>query len=129
MATVRRRFISLIAAGLALLPAVGAQAVLDTGLTETANSSGLAQATGKPDVITIVAYFVNALIGFLGIIFLLLTIYAGFLWMTAQGDPKKVESAKAIIKNAIIGLIIVAGSYVITNEVFNAFFKANTVLK
>lgn len=47
----------------------------------------------------------------LGVIFLLLTIYAGILWMTAAGDPKKVQKAKDILAQSVIGLIICVAAY------------------
>ena len=50
----------------------------------------------------------------LGMIFLVLTIYAGFLWMTAGGNEESVTKAQSILKAAVIGLIIVLSSYGIT---------------
>jgi hypothetical protein len=50
----------------------------------------------------------------LGIIFLILMIYGGYMWMTAGGDEQKVEKAKGLIRNAIIGLVIVLAAYAIT---------------
>lgn len=46
--------------------------------------------------------------------FFALTIYAGFLWMTAQGNDEQVEKAMGIIKTAAIGLIITLASYGLT---------------
>ncbi len=54
---------------------------------------------------------------FVGVIFLILTVYAGFTWMTAGGNEEKIKKAKKIITNSIIGLIIVIASYIITNYV------------
>ena len=50
----------------------------------------------------------------LGIIFLLLMVYGGYLWMTDRGNTDQVEKAKKLISAAIIGLIIVVGAYVIS---------------
>lgn len=54
------------------------------------------------------------ILGFLGIILVILIIWAGFKWMTAGGDSKKVDDAKALIKNAVIGTIIILAAYTIT---------------
>lgn len=62
--------------------------------------------------------YIKTFLGILGIVALVLVIYAGFTWMMAQGDEKKVESAKNILKNAVIGLIIISTSYAITNFIF-----------
>ena len=49
---------------------------------------------------------INILLNVLGIVLLLIFLYAGFLWMTAQGDSKQVDKAKMMMRNAVIGLVI-----------------------
>ncbi|OQA37054.1 MAG: hypothetical protein BWY53_00138 [Parcubacteria group bacterium ADurb.Bin326] len=60
---------------------------------------------------------VNVVLGMLGLILVVLIIYAGFIWTTAQGDSKKVDKAKDMIKQAVIGLIIVFAAYAIAQFV------------
>lgn len=60
--------------------------------------------------------------GFLGIVAVLILLYGGYTWMTAGGDADKVEKAKLIIRNAIIGLIIILTSYMIVSMIFNTFY-------
>ena len=62
-----------------------------------------------------------------GTLFLLLMIYAGFLWMTAHGDPKKVTDAKQMIVGAIIGVVIIGSAYTITSWVLTAASGVNLV--
>lgn len=50
---------------------------------------------------------VNDVSSFLGLIFVILIIYAGFLWMTARGNEEQIEKAKTILKRSLIGLAIV----------------------
>jgi hypothetical protein len=69
---------------------------------------------------TLVGRIIGNILSLLGIIFLILTIYAGLLWMFSRGDESKAAKAADIIKGAIIGLIVVLGSYAITNLVFDA---------
>lgn len=66
------------------------------------------------DPIVIVASVVTVLLGLLGVIFLILMIYGGFLWMTDRGNEEQVKKAQGLIKSAIIGLIIVVAAYAIT---------------
>lgn len=61
----------------------------------------------------------SLLFSFLGIIFLVLTIYAGIQWMTAQGNTSHVEKAKSTLVKAIAGLIICLSAYAITYFVIN----------
>ena len=57
---------------------------------------------------------IRVILSFLGVIFLLLLIYGGFMWMTAQGNEAQVDKAKKIIINSTIGLTIVLLAYAIT---------------
>jgi len=47
--------------------------------------------------------------------------------MTAAGEECKVEKAQTIIRNAVIGLIVIVSAYAISYFVINALDK--TVLK
>jgi len=56
-------------------------------------------------------------LSFIGVIFLILIIYAGVMWMTAAGNEAQVTKAKDIIIAATIGLVIVLSAYAITRFV------------
>ena len=72
---------------------------------------------------------INVVLGFLGIILVMLLLYAGFNWMTAAGDSAKVDTAQDTIKRAVIGIIIVVSAYGIAKFVIGALLKAqgNTI--
>ena len=57
---------------------------------------------------------IRIVLSLVGTIFLVLTIYAGFLWMTAQGEEAKVAKAIGIFRTSVMGLIIVLAGYGIT---------------
>ncbi len=65
-------------------------------------------------------FIIRPVLGFTGVIFLVLMVYAGFLWMTSAGDSKRVEKAKQILTTAVIGAVIMASAYVITNTILTA---------
>jgi len=90
-------------------------------LDAVAGGTGLQTATTLPGMVGIV---INALLGLLGALFIILIIYAGFLWMTDLGDGKQAQKAKDLIKNSIIGLIIVFASYGLTYFILNNLIKA-----
>ena len=69
---------------------------------------------------------VGAILGFIGVIFLILMIYAGFSWMTASGNESQVDKAKNLITAAIIGLIIVLAAYAITAFIGNQIVGTST---
>ena len=52
-----------------------------------------------------------------GTIFLILTVYAGILWMTASGNDDQIGKSKKILGASVIGLFIVMSSYAITQFV------------
>ncbi|MFA6594154.1 MAG: hypothetical protein WCT16_02740 [Candidatus Buchananbacteria bacterium] len=115
-------FIWLIAASLAVTPVL---AQVDQGLTnlgQVGQDTGL-KSIGGGTLPTIVGGVVTVILGILGTLLVLLLIYAGFMWMTAQGNEKKVEEAKKIIYNAVIGLVIVAGAWALTNFVLSQLQK------
>jgi amino acid transporter len=68
----------------------------------------------EEDLIKIIFEVIRYLLSFLGVAAVLIIIYGGFLWMSAGGNPEKVEKAKKIISQAIIGLIIILLSYSLT---------------
>ncbi len=48
------------------------------------------------------------------------TIFAGFQYVTAQGNPEKIKAASKALLYAIIGGVIIVGSIAITTIVGNA---------
>lgn len=85
------------------------------------NVERTAQAAGvgtSNDLLTIIGNIINVVLGLLGVILLILILYAGFLWMTAGGDDTKIVTAKKILKNAVIGLLIIAAAFAIVRFIF-----------
>jgi len=78
------------------------------------NDSSLAQAGVISSLPEIIGGIVGAGLAFLGVLFLLLMVYGGFIWMLARGNEQEVEKAKNLIQAAIIGLMIVLSAYAIT---------------
>ena len=61
----------------------------------------------------IVGSVILTVLGLLGVIFVILLTYAGFLWLSAAGEEDKVKKAQGLIVNSIIGVLIVVASYTI----------------
>ncbi|OIO07622.1 hypothetical protein COX68_00255 [Candidatus Falkowbacteria bacterium CG_4_10_14_0_2_um_filter_41_15] len=68
-----------------------------------------------------ISAIITVALSFLGVIFLLLMIFGGILWMTARGNEKNVDKAKSIIFDSIIGLVIVIAAYAVTYFVTSIF--------
>lgn len=108
-----------------LAPAVHAGVFdeMSKNLLDFKTAAGL-PGTAKITPVDIVIGVINMMLGLLGLIFIILLIYAGFIYMTAQGDEKKVTKAKDTIKNSVIGVIIILFAYIISNAVFHLIFQA-----
>ena len=57
---------------------------------------------------------ISVILSFVGVLFFILMIYAGILWMTASGNDQQISKAKSLLINAIIGIVIVFSAYAIT---------------
>jgi hypothetical protein len=90
-------------------------------LEVTAKAAGFGEPKGLAEIVGAV---ISIFLSFLGIIFLILIIYGGFVWMTSGGNEIKVIKAKKVITNAVIGLIIVLSAYSITSFVFHSLVEA-----
>jgi hypothetical protein len=87
-----------------------AQNQADFGITPVSNSISLSQTDPR----IIIGRIIQIALSFLGIIVLGLIIYAGFIWMTSNGDEEKISQAKKILTNAVIGLVIVLSAWALT---------------
>ena len=74
---------------------------------------------GGSDIPSIVGSVVAVFLSLFGVVFFLLALYAGFIWMTAMGKSEQVTKAKDILEAAAVGLVIVAAAYAITSFVFS----------
>lgn len=87
------------------------------GLTDAGGRGGYSVSQSLPDLIGLI---ITAVLSVLGVILLVLIIYAGFIWMTAAGDDKKIKKAKDILAAAVVGSVIVISSYAISTFVIGA---------
>lgn len=81
-----------------------------------ANEIGL----GTRDPREMIASVINIILGFLGIIAVVIILLGGFKWMTAGGNEEKVEESKKLIKAGIIGLVIILAAWAIATFVVNS---------
>lgn len=80
-------------------------------LTDTAETGAGYTATSWENIIQVI---IQTALTFLGVVFLILMIYGGYLWMTARGNDEQSEKAKKTITAAIIGIVMVLSAYAIS---------------
>jgi len=83
-------------------------------------------ALGEQDLKTSINAVINVVLGFLGILATVIILLGGFKWMTSQGNSDKVEEAKNLIKNGIIGLVIIFSAFAISSFVITNMFEATS---
>ncbi|PIS04560.1 MAG: hypothetical protein COT81_05680 [Candidatus Buchananbacteria bacterium CG10_big_fil_rev_8_21_14_0_10_42_9] len=105
--------------GVAAFSLAGPVLAVDVGLNY-ATALGL----GTRDIRETILAIIRAFFAFLGVLAILIVLYAGFMWMTAGGNEDKVASAKKMLAAGIIGLIIVLTSFAIATFVVDSIVNA-----
>lgn len=95
-------------------PAAGPSALITKGLSDASAGTGYNQSLG---LATVIGRLISVLLGAVGMIFIIIVIYGGILYMLSAGAEDKVKTAKKMITQAIIGIIIIVGAYAISSFV------------
>lgn len=123
-ATLMRKMGASVAIMYGVLLALPAHAI-ETGLNATAEGAGLkADGVAAKTPAELVGSILGAALALVGIVFLVIMIYGGFTWMTAEGDKDKIEKARGLIVNGVIGMIVIAAAYIITNFVLTSILSS-----
>jgi uncharacterized membrane protein len=90
-----------------------AKTVAETGFYATENGENILNNT--------LSNLITTILSLLGIIFIILSIYGGFLYLTARGNQEQTKKALSIITHSLIGLVIVLSAYAIAYFIFKFF--------
>lgn len=96
---------------------VGSNKVLDR-MNNIALIGGYKTGTGASTIPKIVGMIINTLLSVTGLIFIVLTVFAGFNWMTSQGNDEKIKKSQDSLKSSVIGLIVTLSAWTIWNFIF-----------
>ncbi len=122
----KKIFVILAVLGLMIPSFAFAQYGLDTASKGTGLIKGGSSIDAQKAVPELIGDIVGVALSFVGAIFFLLILYAGFLWMTAFGAADKVDKAKSILEHAAVGLLIVLAAYAISRFVFSSLTAVTT---
>ncbi len=120
--TKKNRLIILLFSFFGVFMVVHLSLAVDFGFTALGN--GLANSLAPTDPRVVVGRIIQIALSFLGAIAVLIIIFAGFLWTTSEGNEEKIEKAKSILKNAVIGLLIILSSWGITTFIISQIMNA-----
>jgi hypothetical protein len=76
----------------------------NTGLDATASATALSR---NADILGIVGRVLNVGLGLLGVITLGIILWAGWRWMTANGNSETVAKAQTMLLHAVAGLLVI----------------------
>ena len=87
-----------------------------TGLSAITDAAELTTG-GEDQLYATIGKIINTLLSLLGLVFFFYTLWAGWLWMTAKGDPKATEKATKILTECAVGILIILSAAAISNFV------------
>lgn len=103
-----------------------APAQAQTATTFSIESVGSQVGLGNADLRQTVINVIRWALGFLTLLAVVYVIYGGFVWLTAAGNEDRVEKAKQIILQAMIGLVIILLAWAIVAFVARTFARVTT---
>ncbi len=95
----------------------------DSALKKAGEAAGYGTKKEDRDIDKIIGNVIFQIFSFVGVIFLILMVYGGFLWMTAAGSEEKTTKAKKLLTAALVGIIIVVGAGAVSYFVINFLMK------
>lgn len=99
--------------------------ILEAQLDAPPNPEDLPTGTGVVEggsLYGLIGQIINWVLGFLGVLLLGIILFSGFEYATAGADSQKTGNALKRMANAVIGLLIIALSWVISGTILNFFF-------
>lgn len=95
---------------------------LSDGLTQFQNAGSGLNTGGT--LIGYIANIIRWILGILGTVFFVIIVLQGYLYMVSSGDSSQTAAATGAITNAVIGLLIIMGAFLITNFVTSGLISS-----
>ncbi|MDD5625640.1 MAG: pilin [Patescibacteria group bacterium] len=102
---------------------VHAQGNSATSAVTSESELELPQPLGHRSPAVIIGDVLKYILGFVGVIALVMFVYGGFTWMTSGGSPDKIKTGKNAIVWAVIGMAFIFLSYAIVEFLLKAFLN------
>ena len=104
---------------ISIVLAAASPALAQYGLQDTAKRAQYQEG----DIYSTISTVISMVLVTIGIVFLVIIIYAGLRWMTARGNEEFINKAKDAMFGAIMGLILVSISYALSAFIFSRLIK------
>ena len=125
-----KKFTSFILLALIVIPVFGITLTANAGDADNMLWGGYetnvqtATGLGNTDPREMAGSVVNIVLGFLGVIAVLIILLGGFKWMTAGGNEDGIGEAKQMISAGVVGLVVILAAFGIAQFVINALYNA-----
>lgn len=125
-----KQYIHKLGASISVLPMllipgkIFAQTGLDSATTQLQGIGNKLGTSGKAKLPELIGSIINTALGLMGIIFVIMVVYAGVLYMSDMGEGKKVDTAKKLLKTSIIGIVLIVAAYAISTFVIQQIVGA-----
>jgi len=97
------------------------------GASETGRFGSALGLNKTNDLKGTIANIINIVLGFLGIVAVIIILAGGFKWMTAGGNEDGVGEAKKMITGGVIGLVVIFAAWAIASFVLSSLQSATSV--
>lgn len=104
----------------------GGLSAIKKGVDSTAQGAQLKAGEGVT-LESAIGSIINSALGLVGIVLFGYLLYGGYKYMTAAGDSAAVTKALGIIRNAIIGIVIISMSYLATGFILDQLIASQGV--
>lgn len=104
-------------------PLMAGAAAVSTGFDQTTTGVvGIANMS----IFELISFFMNWLLGIVGVLAVIAFVISGILYLTAAGDEEQVEKAKGVMMYAIIGLVVALIGLIVVNAISGLTGAGNT---
>lgn len=79
---------------------------------------------GQGDIRTFIAGLIQIALSLVGLVFFIIILYGGFMWLTAGGNDEKISRAKKLLTSGIIGFAVTLAAFIITITVARVIYQA-----
>lgn len=85
------------------------------GAKNVAQSGGLTSETSdRVTIFDLFGVYLQLVLAFVGVTFLIQVIHGGYIWMTAAGNEESIKHAQAKIVNGAIGVVVIFMAFILT---------------
>lgn len=70
------------------------------------------------DPAVIIGIVIQAFLGIVGSVALVMMVYGGFQWLTAAGNEEKIKKGTQTMLWSVVGLVLVFASYLLVSTIF-----------